>query len=101
MPMFKDVIKLVSKTFTKDEYLQEIETKTERTVFADKQSVSQSEFFAAGQSGLKAQYKFVVRLSEYKGENELLFEGKSYTIYRTYELGENIELYCEVSYNGN
>lgn len=98
--MFKYVIKLVSKIFTVDEYFQEIETITERTVFADKQSVSQSEFFAAGQSGLKAQYKFVVRLSEYKSENELLFEGKSYTIYRTYEIGENIELYCELRVGG-
>ena len=94
MTMFKDVIKLVSKTITQDEYFREIEVETERTIFADKQSVNQSEFFAAGQSGLKAEYKFIVRLSEYKGENELLFNGKHYTIYRTYEIGENIELYC-------
>ena len=96
MALFKEVVKLISKTFTVDEYFREIEVETERTVFADKQSVNQSEFFAAGQNGLKAQYKFTIRLSEYKGENELLFNGKHYAIYRTYEIGENIELYCEV-----
>ena len=96
MALFKEVVKLISKTFTVDEYFREIEVETERTIFADKQSVSQSEFFAAGQSGLKAQYRFTVRLSEYKGENELLFDGKRYAIYRTFEKGEDIELYCEL-----
>lgn len=96
MAMFKDVVKLVSITFEFDELAQQIEVKSERTVFANKKSVSQSEFFNAGQVGLKPQFVFQIRLSEYGGEGELIFNNKSYSIYRTYEKGENIELYCEV-----
>lgn len=95
MAMFKDVVKLITVSFKLDELAQQIEVKNERTVFANKKSVSQSEFFNAGQVGLKPQYLFEIRLSEYGGEGELVFNNKSYSIYRTYEKGENIELYCE------
>lgn len=75
--------------------MQEVEVKTERVVFANKRSVSQSEFFSAGQNGLKPQYVFDIRLSEYNKEKELVYNSKTYTVYRTFEKGENIELYCE------
>ena len=101
MAMFKDVIKLITVSFKLDELAQQIEVKNERTVFANKKNVSQSEFFNAGQVGLKPQYLFEIRLSEYGGEGELVFNNKSYSIYRTYEKGENIELYCEVRVGGN
>ncbi len=100
MSYFKDVVSLVSVTTTYDELMQPIETRTERDVFANKRSVSQSEFFNAGQSGLKPQYVFDIRLIEYNSETELVYNGKTYTIYRTYEKGENIELYCEVRVGG-
>lgn len=96
MAYFKDVIKLVSTTITVDELMQEIEVKTEREVFANKRSVSQSEFYNAGQSGLKPRYVFDVRLIDYEDENKLIYNDKTYNIYRTFEKGENIELYCEV-----
>ena len=99
--MFKDVIELVGYTITLDELFQEIKEPYLKQVFANKRSVSQSEFFNAGQNGLKPQYRFDIRLSEYSGENSLKFEGKTYSIYRTYENGENIELYCEVRAGGN
>ncbi len=94
--MFKDVIKLVGYTVTLDELMQEVKTPIEKQVFANKRSVSQTEFFNGGQGGLRPQYQFEIRLSEYGGESELIFDGKTYSIYRVYEKGENIELYCEV-----
>lgn len=101
MALFKDVVKLVSTTITTDELFQEVETKTEREVFADKRSASQSEFFNAGQIGLKPQYVFTIRFSEYADETELIYNKKTYSIYRTYEKGENIELHSEVRVGGN
>lgn len=94
--MFKDVIQLVRYTVTLDKLMQEIRVSTEKQVFANKRSVSQSEFFNGGQRGLRPQYQFEIRLSEYSGESELIFEGVTYSIYRVYEKGENIELYCEL-----
>lgn len=95
MALFKDVIQLVSVSIELDELLQEIEKPVKRDVFANKRSISQSEFFNAGQNGLKAQYVFDIRLCEYKGEDELIFDNKSYLIYRTFEKGEDIELYAQ------
>ncbi|WP_097073797.1 phage head closure protein [Ureibacillus xyleni] len=99
--MFKDVISLVNVTITKDDLLQEIEVKSNREVFANKKSIAQSEFFNAGQTGIKPEYQFVIRVSDYDNEKELIYNNKTYLIYRTYEKGENIELYCEVRVGGN
>ncbi len=101
MTMFKDVIKLVGYTVTLDELMQEVKTPIEKQVFANKRSVSQTEFFNGGQGGLRPQYQFMIRLSEYNDESELIFESKTYSIYRTYENGENIELYCELRVGEN
>lgn len=98
--MFKDVIELVSKTYEKDELQQEIETVTKRMVFANKRSVSQSEFFSAGQTNIKSSQCFVIRLSEYNNELNLIYNNKNYSIYRIFEIGENVELYCEVRIGG-
>ena len=101
MSMFKDIITLVGYTVTLDELMQEIRTPVEKQVFANKRSVSQTEFFNGGQGGLRPQYQFEIRLSEYNGESELIFDGKTYSIYRVYEKGENIELYCEIRVGDN
>ncbi|MEK5081150.1 phage head-tail adapter protein [Solibacillus sp. FSL W7-1436] len=100
MSMFKDVIQLVGYSIELDEMMQEVKTPYERQVFANKRSVSQTEFFNGGQGGLKPQYQFEIRLSEFNGESELVHEGKTYSVYRTYENGENIELYSEVRVGG-
>ena len=101
MSMFKDVIELVGFTVELDELLQEVKTPVKKQVFANKRSVSQTEFFNGGQGGLRPQYQFEIRLSEYSDESELIFDGKTYSIYRVYEKGENIELYCELRVGDN
>lgn len=101
MSMFKDIVELVGFTVELDELLQEVKTPVKKQVFANKRSVSQTEFFNGGQGGLRPQYQFEIRLSEYSDESELIFNGKTYSIYRVYEKGENIELYCEIRVGDN
>lgn len=60
------------------------ENTEESEVFARVESIGQSEFFAAQQSGLRAQYKIVVWESDYTGEGLCEISGKIYSIYRTY-----------------
>lgn len=72
---------------------------TEKEVYAKKTSVSQTEFFTAGQNGLKPDCMFEVYTFEYERETHVRHEGIVYTIYRTYVSGDNIELYCEVRQN--
>lgn len=94
------LIILISKEFTKDEIGQDIPDDIKREVFAEEKSITQNEFFAAGQTGLKPSIAFLVWDFEYMGENELIYGYDTYNIYRTYKKGERIELYCEVRIGG-
>lgn len=76
--------------------MQDIETEILKEVFAEKRSISQQEFFNAGQTDIKPTKCFVIYSHEYNDERFLIYENKKYSIYRTYEKEEDIELYCEV-----
>lgn len=88
-------ISLISKTYTTDSVGNPVATTSKNDVFAVKSSINQSEFYDAGQAGLKPYACFAVRLWDYKGEDELEENGKPYTIYRTYNrIDGRIELYA-------
>lgn len=96
-----NIIYLVSVTYEKDQYGVNRAIKTQRKVYCDVSSVTSAEFFQGGAQGLKPDLRFVMSIFDYKDENghapeELIFEGKTYSIYRTY-IGKNddIELYTE------
>lgn len=94
--LFRDVISLITVTTTENELGDTIEVSTERQVFADKQSVRQSEFYQAAATGLRPELMFVVRTIEYNGETQLKYNGKEYSIIRTYDKdGELTELVCQ------
>lgn len=94
--LFRDIIKLITVTTTENELGDTIEVSTERQVFADKQSVRQSEFYQAAATGLRPELMFVVRTIEYNGETRLKYNGKIYDIIRTYDKdGELTELVCQ------
>ncbi|ONK21226.1 hypothetical protein BLX87_23145 [Bacillus sp. VT-16-64] len=65
-----------------------------RKVYANKKSVRSEEFHAAKQKGVTLSYMFEVRTLEYEGEEQLKYNGKDYTVYRTYDKGEIIEIIC-------
>ena len=98
--LFRDVISLITVTTTENELGDTIEVSTERQVFADKQSVRQSEFYQAAATGLRPELMFVVRTIEYNGETKLKYNGKEYSIIRTYDKdGELTELICQGTVN--
>ncbi|MGL4523531.1 MAG: phage head closure protein [Bacilli bacterium] len=98
--MFSDVLALLSSEYAQDDIGQQVEVITEKNVFCHKRSIPQREFFEAGRTGIKASAIFVINTLDYADEMKVAYNGKTYTIYRTYEKGEQIELYCEVR-NGN
>ena len=98
--MFNDVCELIGVTLTKDELQQEIETEVNRLVFCNRQSITMSEFYQAGQTDIKAAHKFVMNSMDYQDERLIRFKGKRYSIYRTFETNDYIELYAEVRNGG-
>ena len=99
--LFRDVINLTSITQTENTMGDIIETPVKREVFADKQSIRQSEFYQAAATGLRPELMFVVRSIDYEQEPKLEYNNKTYNIIRTYEKdGELIELVCQGLVNG-
>lgn len=87
---------LLAVTKAKDEYGVICETVTARTVYCSVQSVTRAEFFDAGRSGLNPEYRLTMFAWDYQGEPMLRYNGKTYSIYRTYvSKTDEIELYVE------
>lgn len=96
-----DVIKLISKTYTKDKYGNQIATSTERQVFCKVNSVVRTEFYSAAQANMHPSYVFVLsHYKDYHNEPELKYTDwagteKTFVITRTYIHGDRIELTAE------
>ena len=99
--LFKDVIKLISITPSENNMGDVIGAKTTKEVYADRQSIRQSEFYQAAATGLRPEIMFVIRSIDYGGEPKLEYDSKTYTIIRTYDKdGELTELICQGVVNG-
>ena len=57
----------------------------ERKVFCNKRSVSQGEYYKAQQAGKQVEAKVEVHTVDYEGETLVEFEGKRYSVLKTYE----------------
>ena len=91
-----DVIFLFSVERVKDGNGVERENRTSRQVFCKKQSVTRTEFFAGGRSGLNPAFVFTVFSGDYHGETLVEYDGRSYSIYRTYQPEDDyMELYVQ------
>lgn len=84
--MIDTALTLIGYTRQKDEYgVWRDDMPVRREVFAQAESVGRTEFFAAGQNGLRPEYRFRVFAAEYHGERECEYNGERYAIYRTYQ----------------
>lgn len=63
-----------------------------REVYANRKSIRQSEFYQAGNIGLKPELMFEVHNFEFNNDEKVRYNGKEYFIIRTYDKGEIIEL---------
>ena len=87
-------IALISKEYTQDDLGQWVETWTKFEIFGIVESVTMSEFYQAGMQGFKPEYRVLVWMSEYSGQELLEYNETIYRIYRTYRRDDGrIELY--------
>ena len=91
--MQNDVIKLVSKRITFNEYGYQVVASTEREVFAEVKSVGMREKYEALQAGLNPELTFVLAdYYDYDLEDEIIYEGETYRVLRTYRSGQKLEI---------
>lgn len=88
--MWRDVVELVNQTSSSNEYGDQVFAETSTTVFANKKSVRQSEFYQAFAHGLKPELMFEVRSIEYSDQTSLRFNEKEYTIIRAYSKNDEV-----------
>lgn len=99
--MYDQVIKLVDETRTTNELGDAVVVATERSIFAEFKSITQSEFYQAQAVGLKPEIKFVIAdYLDYRNEKRLKYaafqsDEEEYTILRTYRAGTTLEIVCK------
>ena len=96
--MTRDIeLTLITPVMAADAYgIPQESTPQRRTVMARVESVTRSEFFDAGRNGLNPEYKFTMFQYDYQGEKIVEYNGRQYTVYRTYMgRSDTIELYVE------
>lgn len=97
-PMKKPVeIKLIKHSgAATDDWGNPTSTAEEWTVFAERMSVGQNEFYRAGSQGLKPAFVFEIYAEEFNGADLLICDGVEYSIIRTYQRTlDKLELVCE------
>ena len=77
-------ISLIAKSHTMNSIGVSVATETKTEVFAQLYSVSQAEFFKAGQEGLKPAGVYAVRSTEYAKQGEIEVNSERFTVYRTF-----------------
>ena len=93
--MCDDVIYLISTTYAPDDLGNQVATTTRTKRYCRVDSVTRSEFYAAGNAGLHPAYKFIFSRHEYNNEKLVEYGGVIYQIYRTYRKDdEQLELYA-------
>ena len=96
---YNKTIYLISTTVTQDEYLNEVEERTERKVFANENSIGSSEYYNAASQGLRPELKFEIRSIEYSGEKEIKYpatpDGDIYNVIQARSMGSKTILTCE------
>lgn len=99
--MFKDVIKLITtKKVSNGGGGFETVVDSQKIVFADKKSAKRTEFYLAAQADLQAETEFKISLFDYEDERIIEHEGKFYSVIRTYETGDYIEITCQKRIGG-
>jgi len=70
--------------------------KSSTDVFADMQSLKRSEFYAAMAAGQKYDLVFVVHAEDWGNQNQVGFNGVTYSVERTYsKKSGDVELVCQ------
>ena len=95
MTQMSDIIALLAETITTDAYGNQIATMSDNEVFCEVNSISQSEYFAGGQTGHRPVFRFDVFFGDYNNEKVVEYKDQTYYIYRVYRNNDICELYAE------
>lgn len=89
-------ITLIKETPQQDEYGVWHTVETTNPVMCRVGAITRSEYYGAGRKGLNTQKVVTIFEGDYDGEAKCTFEGINYAIYRTYPVGDYLEIYMQL-----
>lgn len=101
--MLDEIALVVSNPDTQDSIgaFHRVRQPVTRTVLCRTSGVRRSEWAAAGAAGHKPEMVVTVAAADYQGEQSAQYGGVTYSIYRTYPVGDwETELYLEARAGG-
>lgn len=90
---YSDRVILVSRKQSLDDIGNARYEETKNEVWADVLSPTRAEVTSTGVKGLKPSYTVKVHRSDYAGQTVVEVNGARLTVYRTFTVGEDVELY--------
>lgn len=89
-------IYLITETKSQNAIGEWVTTESQRKVYANVKSVTQTEYFSASQIGLNPDYKFTMFAQDWQGEMIVEYNGYRYSVYRVYvATTDRMELYAQ------
>jgi len=93
---FDHEVTLIKEATVYDDLGNPTKTEVKTPILCDLRSIGRNEFYSAAVQGMKPDIAFVIYSFEYDDQNIVEFEGKRYTVLRTYGSDwETVELTCE------
>lgn len=93
--MYDHELTLLGQEYEEDEWGNQVPAESRTTILCKLKSIGRQEFYAAAQAGMKPELVFVVHAYEYDDQKLVEFEGRKYSIVRTYRMSfEEMELVC-------
>lgn len=89
---------LVNKTYTTENGVKVVTEQLEQ-ILVSIASVTRNEYFSAGQNGLAASLVLKTNCVNYSGQNEVIYDNKRYSVYRSYRNPDNDEIELYLSLN--
>ena len=95
--MYNEVVTLITETFAEDDIGQHIPIENKNETLCRTESVSKTEWFDAGRTGLKPKLKVILPEYNYSSEEKVEYDGVRYSVYRMFhnQKTNEVELYLE------
>lgn len=94
--MYDGIAILKKKKITQDKFGNEIESYEDNPVYVKPKSIYANEFYQAATAGLKPSIKLVMKnCIDYQGEELLEYNEKLYSVIRTFQEKDGLELICQ------
>lgn len=92
-----DVCELLTTKIVVDDHFQRIPTEVAEEIFCSVLSINQFEYKSAQAGGNRPALTFVFNYDDYNNQLKIRYEGKIYTVYRTFVRSDGfIECHSEV-----